>query len=224
MLNLVPRDNASDYGASAVERSLSHVKKKLGFKPNYSLKYHNNVVVLLFVRTTTNRYPAIVACDVCDVTPRMLDYWITTDVIQPSAVFECDPRDERTTRRKAFHLFDFDALVHIKIIKDLRDIGLSLQRIRYAIKALRNKHGNAWQSAWIVTDGKTILKRMSSPQGLESLTRGEKGQLVFSVIALGETKKRIEKALKKGAERYTPFQIERYKGTSKQWSARTISA
>ena len=169
-------------------------------------------------------YSAGTACNLCGVTPRMLDYWVTTEVIQPVRVFECDYEDRQAGRRKAYHLFDFETLVQIKIVKDLRDAGLSLQGIRYAIRCLRNKHGQTWQAAWIAIDGKNILDRGDSPNVLESLAKGESGQLVFSVIALGATKKRIQRELDQNPGQYRPFQIEQYRGKIKTWRKRTISA
>lgn len=169
-------------------------------------------------------YAAGTACNLCGVTARMLDYWVTTEVIQPVGVFECDYEDRQARRRKAYHLFDYATLVQIKIVKDLRDVGLSLQRIRYAIQKLRKKRGKAWQAAWIVTDGRDILDYVDTPDTVESLAKGETGQLVFSVIALGATKERIQNALDRNPDRFRPFEKEQYRGTIKKWPERTISA
>lgn len=154
----------------------------------------------------------------------MLDYWAKTGVVQPDRVFECEYKQRQAGRRKAYHLFTFETLVQIKIVKNLRDAGLSLERIRYAIRKLRKNHGDAWQRAWIVIHGKSILRYADSLDGVESLMKGETGQLVFPVIALGATKERIETALQREPNRYRPFAQGHYRGRLKHWSERTISA
>lgn len=167
-----------------------------------------------------DRYPAIVACEVCEVSPRMLDYWVTTGVIQPSRVFESDypGRDEK--RRRAYHLFDFEQLVQIKIVKDLRDAGVSLQRIRYAIDRLRKETGNCWQKTWILTDGQRLYKKMPDPQQAVSLMKNEGGQYVFSIIAVPPACEHVRRAL----EPINPFRQKDFRGNLKRWKQRTRSA
>ena len=167
-----------------------------------------------------HRYAAVVVCRVCGVTARMLDYWVSTGVIEPAAVFECESDAGETRRRRAYHLFDIRTLVQVKIVKELRDAGVSLQRIRFAIDKLRRKRGASWQSAWIVTDGRTVYKQTDNPAVLESLAKGEGGQKAFSVIALGATYRHVESSLKE----CKPFPLKRFRGAVKPWSARIASA
>ena len=165
-------------------------------------------------------FSAKAACEVCHVTPRNLDYWITTGVIEPTGVFECDRDDGVTKRRRAYHLFDFAALMQIKIVKDLREAGVSLQRVRSGLQALRSKQPPLAGASWIVTDGHNLFTATEDPQALESLLKTEKGQLVFSVIALGAARTHVRTALR----RCIPFQKDRYHGRVKEWAERTISA
>ncbi len=149
-------------------------------------------------------YQSHVVCGVCRITPRTLDYWITTEVIRPSHFYE--PKDAR----RILFLFTFDDLVRIRIVKSLRDAGVSLQQVRHAISHLRQKHGRMWQAEWIVTDGKHVFRATPQDQVFESLSKRETGQLVFSVIALNQAKKRVAKTLTR--KRFQPFDEARYDG------------
>jgi len=168
----------------------------------------------------SDRYGSLVACAVCQVTPRMLDYWVTTGVIRPAAVFESAYNDRGEKRRRAYHLFGFEELVQIKIVKDLRDAGVSLQRIRFAIERLREETGNAWQKAWIATDGKKLYRAMVDPQQVVSLMKRETGQLVFSIIAVPSACEHVRSALRPG----DVFRPSQFRGKLLSWEQRTRSA
>ena len=127
-------------------------------------------------------------------------------MIEPVLVLECEERSGATPRRRAYHLFDLQTLVQIRIVKELRDAGVSLQRIRYAIGQLRSRHGQSWQQAWIVTDGIQIYEQTDDPSVVESLARSERGQLAFSVIALGATVRSTQARL----EKCRPFPLDRF--------------
>ncbi len=150
----------------------------------------------------------------------MLDYWTATGVIEPTGVFECDQKKGAPKRRRAYHLFGFAALMQIKIVKDLRRAGVSLQRIRSGLQTLRSQAPSFREASWVVTDGRDLFITTGDPHALESLLRKEKGQLVFSVIALGATRTHV----RAGLRRCIPFRENRYHGRVKQWSERTISA
>lgn len=167
-------------------------------------------------------YSAVVVCDVCRVTPRMLDYWVRTEVIRPAGVFECQSKQMAAHRRKAYHLFDFDNVVQIAIVRELRDAGVPLQRIRYAIERLREVRGNRWQSAWLVTDGRQVFERGENEELITCLQKGKAGQLVWSVVALNAVASDVRNGLSRPHNR--PFQEDRFEGQRVTWEQRTRSA
>ena len=174
----------------------------------------------VMVQRAGHYYSTLTACEVCSVTPRMLDYWILTKVIEPTRVYECDYEGRGEMRRRAYHLYDFDGLLRIKLVKDLRDAGISLQRIRFAMQKLRRMRGEGWQTAWILTDGKNLFHPTDNPDSLVSLMKKEKGQLVFSVIAVETASKHVTSRLK----RFDPFPHQRYNGRLVAWGKATRSA
>lgn len=166
-------------------------------------------------------FTANAVCTICRVTPRMLDYWITTNVVTPTSVFECKNIDKTIKRRRAYNLFVYKDLVRIKIVKDLRDIGVTLQCIRYAIGRLKEESDLAWETQWIITDGRKLFKPTNDPRVLESLLKKEKGQMVFSVIAADAARNHV----KAGLKRCIPFDENTFKnqGGIIPWEERAVS-
>jgi|SRR5580698_9468897 DNA-binding transcriptional MerR regulator len=122
--------------------------------------------------------------NVCGVTQRTLEHWINTGIIKPS--------QKHTHGERDFFKFDFKEMVKIKIIKSLRESGVSLQKIKIAIKKL-NSDGENWHAKWIWTDGKDVYHK--DINYLETLTGKLENQLVFSVIALQKVKEQIKEKL-----------------------------
>lgn len=153
-------------------------------------------------------YPAREVRQVCPgVTLRMLDYWVDQKVITPTQVLITN------RRQKLIYLFSFEDMVRIRLVKSLRDAGISLQKIRKAIKKLQNTRSKAWKASWMMTDGQTLYEPTDNPDVVESMARGEKGQLVLSIIAIASTKKDVRAKL----DRCEPIKLSRYDGTPKSW-------
>jgi DNA-binding transcriptional MerR regulator len=76
--------------------------------------------------TTRDLYRAGDVADIVDVSRRQLQYWAQTDLARPSA---------RTPGGHA--RYTFEDLVALKTAKRLIDAGVSVQRIRKSIRALR---------------------------------------------------------------------------------------
>ncbi len=163
-------------------------------------------------------YSAKVACQACGVTARQLDYWITSGVIEPTRVLECERQDATRKRRRAYHLFDFKVLLRIKLVGDLRQAGASLQRIRDALKRLSGRRVAG--ATWLVTDGKGVFQPTNDPACLESMANQETGQFVFAAIVVGTARDHVKRQL----ARCERFPHDRYHGVLKQWNERTISA
>jgi DNA-binding transcriptional MerR regulator len=143
-------------------------------------------------------------CRVCKITTRTLDYWVQRGVIDPAGTITT------SKRRRTFHLFDFQDIVRAKVVKSLRDSGVSLARIMVAVEALKGRRGKSWQSAWLVTDGRGIYEVTDDPRIVESLTKGEVGQLAFSMVAIAATQEQVRTDLI--AKECRPADPKRYDG------------
>ena len=128
-------------------------------------------------------------------TQRQLDYWDERRVVPASL----GRKEGKGNERK----YSYADLVKLRVVVELRKAGLSLQRIRKALKIL-----NGWEPETdalvgkrLVTDGRDVLVTTSDSQVLKSVLR--QGQLAFSVVFLGETvsvvKKKIGLYLKRKA-------------------------
>ncbi len=147
------------------------------------------------------------------VTLRMLDYWVESDVIQPARYIDTNNRHRR------IYLFSFEDIVRIKLVKSLREARVSLQQIRTVIRKLQTRRGDAWQSAWLITDGKKIYEATDDPATVKSLAKGETGQLAFSILAVGGAKQLIHKKL----TQCNPVDVARYDGIVKTWRKSSLS-
>ena len=65
-------------------------------------------------------------CKFVGITYRQLDYWARTKLVEPGI----RPAEGSGSQR----LYSFTDIVHLKIIKNLLDAGVSLQQTRRAVK------------------------------------------------------------------------------------------
>ena len=72
-------------------------------------------------------------CSLVGITYRQLDYWARTGLLTPSIA---TANGSGTKRRYSYH-----NVVEIKVIKQLLDAGVSLQRARQAVECLRDNLG-----------------------------------------------------------------------------------
>lgn len=114
-------------------------------------------------------YGAPTACQAAGITYRQLDYWARTGLVTPSVR---DAQGSGTQR-----LYSFQDLVSLKVIKNLLDTGISLQRVRKAVEYLqemdRPTHG-----VTLMSDGKGVYEA-HSPEAVVDLLN--KGQGVFAI-------------------------------------------
>lgn len=158
------------------------------------------MVVLLTV-SFPDLYKSQVACALCGITPRKLDYWVATGVFEPSHVYV------RPERRRQFFLFTFQDLVRLRTIRELREAGLPLQKIRLAIDSMNRRFGANWSSGWLVTDGKTAYLRHAGAH-IEKLTGKGSGQLAFAVVAARTAANCVQERLRN----LEPFEHEHLEG------------
>src|SRR5690606_38025473 len=94
---------------------------------------------------TGYRGPAV--CKIVGISYRQLDYWTTTGLVTPSVRNAEGSGSQR--------LYSFDDIVLLKVIKNLLDTGISLQRIRTAIEFVRER-GLSLRNITLMSDGKTV--------------------------------------------------------------------
>jgi DNA-binding transcriptional MerR regulator len=103
-------------------------------------------------------------CKIVGISYRQLDYWARTGLAVPSI----QPAQGSGTQR----LYSFEDLVELKLIKNLLDAGVSLQRVREAITYLREL-GHDLAGVTLVSDGTTIYACTSPDQVFDLLRRGQ---------------------------------------------------
>jgi DNA-binding transcriptional MerR regulator len=112
-------------------------------------------------------------CALVGISYRQLDYWARTGLLTPSI---SDARGSGTQRRYSYH-----DVVELKVIKQLIDAGVSLQRARKAVDCLRSGLGGDLASTSLVLHGTDSVLARSHGEVVD-LLRG--GQGVLNVVPL----------------------------------------
>ena len=114
-------------------------------------------------------------CKITGISYRQLDHWTTTKLINASV---------RNIKGSGFHrIYSFNDIVLVKLVKKLRSAGISLQKIRIALKNVNKilgKNSNI-SDVSIFSDGSSIYVLTDNDQMIDLL---KKGQAVFG-ISLG---------------------------------------
>ncbi len=116
---------------------------------------------------TGYRGPAV--CAIVGISYRQLDYWTTTGLVTPS-IRDADGSGSQ-------RLYSFDDIVQLRIIKNLLDTGVSLQRIRTAIDFVRER-GLDLRHVTLLSDGKTVYALDDQRDIIDLIA---KGQGVFAI-------------------------------------------
>jgi DNA-binding transcriptional MerR regulator len=127
-------------------------------------------------------------CKIVQITYRQLDYWARTELVTPSIR---DASGSGTQR-----LYSFQDLVTLRVIKNLLDTGVSLQRVRVAVEHLRDME-EPLTGVTLMSDGDGVYEA-HSPEAVVDLLRS--GQGVFA-IALDRVWSDVEKAVPKSKAR-----------------------
>lgn len=137
------------------------------------------------------RGPAV--AKIVGITYRMLDHWTSTDLVHPSV------RDAEGSGSQ--RLYSFDDIVQLKVIKRLRDAGVSLQRIRVALEEIASR-GLSLRDITLASDSAgTVYAIDDQSQVMDVLM---KGQGVF-LIAIDPVADEVEgEVAKLQPERATP--------------------
>lgn len=113
-------------------------------------------------------------CAIVGISYRQLDYWARTGLLRPSVA---DARGSGTQR-----LYSYRDLVELKVVKQLLDGGVSLQRARKAVECLRESLGVDLAAASLVLAGTRSVLAHSDGEVVD-LLRG--GQGVLNIVPLG---------------------------------------
>ncbi len=108
-------------------------------------------------------------CKIVGISYRQLDYWARTKLVPPSI----RPAQGSGSQR----LYSFNDLVDLKLIKNLLETGVSLQRVREAIDYL-HALGHDLTGVTIASDGASVYA-LNSPEEVYDLLKG--GQGVFGI-------------------------------------------
>lgn len=103
-------------------------------------------------------------CKIVGISYRQLDYWARTGLATPSVQEAQGSGSQR--------LYSFEDLVELKLIRNLLDAGVSLQRVRDAITYLRDL-GQDLSGVTLVSDGHSIYACKSSDEVFDLLRRGQ---------------------------------------------------
>jgi DNA-binding transcriptional MerR regulator len=122
-------------------------------------------------------------CKIVGITYRQLDYWARTELLVPSI------RD--ATGSGSQRLYSFEDLVALRVIKNLLDTGVSLQRVRKAVEFLQEMDRPV-SGVTLMSDGNGVYEA-DSPEAVVDLL--QQGQGVFA-IAIDRVWTDLEKAVK----------------------------
>jgi DNA-binding transcriptional MerR regulator len=112
-------------------------------------------------------------CSLVGITYRQLDYWARTGLLRPSIA---DARGSGTQRRYSYH-----DVLELKVIKQLLDAGISLQRARRAVECMRDGLGGELAATNLVLVGTDSVLAHSDGEVVD-LLKG--GQGVLNIVPL----------------------------------------
>jgi DNA-binding transcriptional MerR regulator len=108
-------------------------------------------------------------CKIVGITYRQLDYWDRTGLVEPSIKGAAGSGTKR--------LYSFQDLVTLRVIRNLLDTGVSLQRVRKAVQHLRSMDRPV-AGVTLMSDGDHVYEA-HSPEAVVDLLR--QGQGVFAI-------------------------------------------
>jgi DNA-binding transcriptional MerR regulator len=131
------------------------------------------------------------------VSRKTLHYWDVSGFLGPSVA-----KAHGTGTRR---VYSFQDLVAVRVARELRNAGLSLQALRRLVRYLRTRGGlkHPMAEAFLVTDGREVFERKGDVL-VSALRRPGQG-LLFHVVDLTRTVDEMHRAvLKLGRPRRQP--------------------
>ena len=126
------------------------------------------------------------ACKIVGITYRQLDYWTRTELVAPTI----SPAAGSGTQR----LYSFNDLLQLKVIKNLLDAGMSLQKVREALDYARTTLAGDWTKATIVADGNGVYALTSEQEVFDLLRRGQ--GVLGAVVAVDAVREDLQGTLR----------------------------
>src|SRR6266487_3479616 len=109
-------------------------------------------------------------CKLVGISYRQLDYWARTGLLTPSVREAGGSGTQR--------LYSFQDLVKLRVVKQLLDTGVSLQKIRQAVEFLQQTMNRQTTGTTLMSDG-THIYAADSPEEIVDLL--QRGQGVFAI-------------------------------------------
>jgi DNA-binding transcriptional MerR regulator len=122
-------------------------------------------------------------CKIVGITYRQLDHWDRTGLKSPSLV---QAKGSGTQR-----CYSYQDVLELRIIKQLLDAGVTLQRARKAIDFLRESGEELASASLVLGAAGSVLVR--DDEELLDLLKG--GQRVFNIVALSGVKGDVDAAI-----------------------------
>lgn len=124
-------------------------------------------------------YRGATACSAAGITYRQLDYWARTELVVPSIRDASGSGSQR--------LYSFRDVLVLRVVQRLLKTGVSLQNIRQAVGALRERGISDLAQITLISDGSTVYECTSQDEIVDLL---QGGQGVFG-IAVGRVVREV---------------------------------
>ena len=121
---------------------------------------------------------------IVDISYRQLDHWDTKNVVGPSI----SQADGSGSRRR----YSYEDLLELRVVKRLRDAGVSLDKIRSIFDYIRRDLAEEVASARLVIEGSNVVFVRSDAELIDLLQRG---QGVLNVLPLLNVKQEVDAAI-----------------------------
>jgi DNA-binding transcriptional MerR regulator len=122
-------------------------------------------------------------CKIVGITYRQLDHWDRTGLKSPSLVQAKGSGTQRS--------YSYQDVLELRIIKQLLDAGVTLQRARKAIDFIRESGEELASASLVLGAAGSVLVR--DDEELLDLLKG--GQRVFNIVALSGVKGDVDAAI-----------------------------
>ena len=134
--------------------------------------------------TITDGFSGPQVCALVGITYRQLDYWARTGLLVPTIAVA---KGSGSKRRYSYH-----DVLELKVIKNLLDAGVSLQRARQAVDCLRANLGADRAAASLILSGSDSVLATSNGQIVDLLAGG---QGVFNVVPMAGVVSELEEGI-----------------------------
>ncbi len=122
--------------------------------------------------------------EIVGITYRQLDYWARTELVTPSLA---EARGSGTRRR-----YSYQDLLELKVVKNLLDAGIDLQKVREVFTYLREELGEEVSTANLVIQGTKSVLVKDDDDIIDIL---KQGQGVLNILPMAGVKQDLDAAI-----------------------------